>query len=106
MDALDTDIERRVQSAGGYRLTPDSRATSHSFSGAVSSSNIDPKTDRAISSELSRVYLDSAIKARIRAVIYSELKKGAQLNSAPQEYQKHNSKVLYLKRLNYLTVYK
>lgn len=92
MDALDVDAGYRDRSEDTFCLTHHSRSISHSFSGGGTNS-IDPKTDRAISSELSRVYLDSAVKARIRAVIYRELKRNAQLNPISQDRQRHYNKV-------------
>ncbi|KAM7538015.1 hypothetical protein Aperf_G00000077704 [Anoplocephala perfoliata] len=81
MDALDVDTY--------LGLSPYSRSTSHSFSGGDNSS-IDPRTDRAIASELSRVALDSTVKARIRTVIYRELKR--QKNTTLEDHQTHISK--------------
>uniref|UniRef100_A0A0R3X7Z4 Pecanex-like protein n=1 Tax=Hydatigena taeniaeformis TaxID=6205 RepID=A0A0R3X7Z4_HYDTA len=63
------------------------------YDGDVSSiTNIDPNTDRAITSELSRVHLDSTVKARIRAAIYRELRRNKLATLAPQEHQGHLTK--------------
>lgn len=72
---------------------PHSRSISYSVVGDDSSS-IDPKTDRAIASELSRVSLDSTLKARIRAVIYRELKRNGQMNPTSQDHRRNISKVI------------
>ncbi|VDO08438.1 unnamed protein product [Rodentolepis nana] len=92
MSALGVEVGRRDRSEDVYRVAPQLRPISHSFSGD-GSSNIDPKTDRAISSELSRVYLDSAVKARIRAAIYRELKHNAQINPVSQDRRRNHNKV-------------
>ncbi len=68
-------METEKPSEGRLQVTP-----SQSISRTSSVSSLDPKTDRAISKELSRVYLDPTVKARIRSYIYQELKKNGQTN--------------------------
>nr|CDS34398.1 monocarboxylate transporter [Hymenolepis microstoma] len=92
MSASGVEVGRQDRSEDTYCLVSHSRPIYHSFSDD-GSSNIDPKTDRAISSELSRVYLDSAVKARIRAAIYRELKQNTQINPVSQDRHKYHNKV-------------
>lgn len=104
MDALDVEVGCRGRADEDcFRLSPFSLSISRSSSGGAggnggvggagsSGTSIDPKTDRAITSELSRVHLDSTVKARIRAAIYRELRRIGHLTSTPQDHQGHLSK--------------
>ncbi|KAL5110410.1 Monocarboxylate transporter 12 [Taenia crassiceps] len=104
MDALDVEIGRQGRADEAcFQLSPISLSVSRSTScgagayggdagGIGSGTSIDPKTDLAITSELSRVYLDSTVKARIRAAIYRELRRIGHLTSKPREHQGHLSK--------------
>ena len=69
------------------------QSPSLSGGGGSFSGSIDPNTDRAIASELSRVNLDSVVKARILAAIYHELKRGDQQDSDLPEGRNNLSKV-------------
>uniref|UniRef100_A0A5K3EMT2 Pecanex-like protein n=3 Tax=Mesocestoides corti TaxID=53468 RepID=A0A5K3EMT2_MESCO len=77
------DIGTSDQSSARLQVTP-----TQSMSRSSSGSSIDPKTDRAISRELSRVCLDPTLKARIRSVIYQKLKRSGQLKTR-QRNQRH-----------------
>eukprot|EP00108_Taenia_solium_P008468 TsM_000074800 transcript=TsM_000074800 gene=TsM_000074800 len=102
MDALDVEIGRRGRADEEcFQFSPVSLSVSRSSScggyggdgGDIGSgTTIDPKTDLAIASELSRVNLDSTVKARIRAAIYRELRRIGHLASTPREHQGHLSK--------------
>ncbi|VDD80131.1 unnamed protein product [Mesocestoides corti] len=81
------DIGTSDQSSARLQVTP-----TQSMSRSSSGSSIDPKTDRAISRELSRVCLDPTLKARIRSVIYQKLKRSGQLKTR-QRNQRHPDEV-------------
>lgn len=99
MDALDLEIGCRGRADEAcFQLSPISLSVSRSsscdgYGGDGGGTSIDPKTDLAITSELSRVYLDFTVKARIRAAIYRELRRIGHLASTPQGRQGHLSKV-------------